>query len=582
MKKKKALADGLSELRRKAEEHWPEIQKVNSIPISSEEMHRVIHELSIHQIELEMQQEELLQSREDLEESLERYTELYEFAPLGYLTLARDSTIIEANLTATMILGEDRSKLNGDRLGRFIDPADLSTFNAFIKMVFNHSGLKYIEVKLLNGDNHQAPNGSFVSPKIVRINAVVSDDGQECRAILTDITQQKYIEEQNAALQANLIQAQKLESIGRLAGGVAHDFNNMLQVILGNIDLLIDSEDLKSSVREIFSDLRMSVLKSAGLTSQLLAFARKQPADIQILNVNDAVSNTLNMLKRLLGGNIELIFSLSKDLWPIEMDVTQIDQIITNLAINSKESIKGLGTLIVQTRNVTVDDAFCKNHPNLVPGDYVLLLVQDNGIGMDKATLDSVFEPFFSTKSKTSSTGLGLATVYGIVMQNHGSIIVSSEIGKGTIFEIYLHRYAGNLSASPSAKTDENISGGNETILFVEDDKLVRDITLDFLKSFGYNVLMAESPTEAVALSSDYSGNIHLLIADIILPDINGRDLALLLKKSRPELKILLISGYADDSLHLKTNQDVILPFLGKPFSRKELAIKVRELLDLH
>ena len=581
MKKKKALAEGLSELRRKAEERWPEIQKTSPVT-SPEEMHRVINELSIHQIELEMQQEELLQSREELEASLERYTELYEFAPLGYLTLARDSSILEVNLTATKMLRVDRSILKGDRLGRFINPDDLAIFNAFIEKVFNHREQKYAEVRLLNEDVHLTSKASFVPHTLVRIDAVVSDDAQECRAILTDITKQKQIEEQNVALQINLMQAQKMESIGRLAGGVAHDFNNMLLVMLGNLDLLIDSEDLTSRDREIFSDLRLSVLKSAGLTSQLLAFARKQPIDLQVVDFNAAVSKTLNMLKQLLGANLELIFSLSKDLWAVKMDSTQIDQIITNLAINSKESIQGIGALTIETRNVSVGNAFCKQHPDIVPGDYVLLVFRDNGNGMDKVTLGSVFEPFFSTKSNTSSTGLGLATVYGIVRQNNGAIIVSSEIGKGTTFEIYLPRYSGKLFSPPSAKTGEKMSNGNEIILFVEDDKLVRDITLELLKSFGYTVLVAESPTEACLLSLNYSGDIHLLITDVIMPDMNGRDLALLLKKSRPGLKILLISGYADDFLKPKDNQDVPMPFLGKPFNRKELASKVRELLDNH
>ena len=299
-----------------------------------------------------------------------------------------------------------------------------------------------------------------------------------------------------------------------------------------------------------------------------------------MLDFNASVSKTLKMLKQLLGANIELIFSLSNDLWPVKMDSSQIDQIITNLAINSKESIQGIGVLTIETRNVSVDDAFSRHHPDIVPGDYVLLVFRDNGKGMDKVTLDSVFEPFFSTKSNTSSTGLGLATVYGIVKQNNGAIMVSSDIGKGATFKIYLPRYSGKLSSSPSLTTGEQISHGNETILFVEDDKLVRDITLDFLKSFGYKVLVAESPNEARSLSRDYSGTIHLLITDVIMPDMNGRDLVLNLKKSRPGLKILLISGYADDFLKPKNNQDIPMPFLGKPFNRKELACKVRNILD--
>jgi signal transduction histidine kinase len=588
MKKKKALIDGLTELRSRAEKRWPETQKTKSIPTSTEEMQKVIHELSIHQIELEMQQEELLQSRAELEDSLERYTELYDFAPLGYLTLARDSTILDVNLTATKMLSVERTLLKGDRFGRFITVEDLPIFNALLERVFNHREPKYAEVILLNNDTllHQnAPsiprNADIVNRQTVRIDAIVSDDGQECRAILTDITKEKQAKMENIALQLSLGEAQKLESIGRLAGGVAHDFNNMLQVMLGNLDLLIDSEDLKSSVQEIFSDLRMSVLKSAGLTSQLLAFARRQPNKLQVLDFNTVVSNTVSILKHMLGNTIELVYKPAKDLLPVMMDGTQIDQIITNLVINAKDAMQGNGILTIQTRNAHLDTEFCQHHPELVPGDYVLFVVQDNGCGMDKKTLDSIFEPFFSTKSRVSNTGLGLATVYGIVMQNNGAIMVSSAERKGTTFEIYLPSYAGKLSPDPSKTIHEKKSDGTKIIMLVEDDKSVRDITLEFLKSFGYTVLVAASPNEAISLSNERSDDIHLLISDVIMPGMNGRDLGVLLKKKRPSLKILLISGYADDSLVSKEDQENPMPFLGKPFARRELAQKVNELLEL-
>jgi two-component system cell cycle sensor histidine kinase/response regulator CckA len=588
MKKKNAFIDGLTELRLRAEKRWPDTQKNKPLLTSTEEMHKVIHELSIHQIELEMQQDELLQSRAELEDSLERYTELYDFAPLGYLTLARDSTILEVNLTATKMLGVNRSLLKGDRFGRFITVDDLPIFNALLERVFKRSEPKYAEVILLNKNTllHQnAPsiprNADIVNRQTVRIDAIVSDDGQDCRAILTDITKEKQVKMENIALQIRLGEAQKLESIGRLAGGVAHDFNNMLQVMLGNLDLLIDSEELKSSVQEIFSDLRMSVLKSAGLTSQLLAFARRQPNKLQVLDFNTVVSNTVSILKHMLGNTIELVYKPADDLLPVMMDGTQIDQIITNLVINAKDAMQGHGILTIQTRNAQLDAEFCEHHPELVPGNYVLFIVQDNGCGMDKTTLDSIFEPFFSTKSRASNTGLGLATVYGIVMQNNGAIIVDSEKGKGTTFAIYLPSYAGKSSPVPVTTRDEKISDGTKIIMLVEDDKSVRDITLEFLKSFGYKVLLAASPTEAISLSNEYSENIHLLVSDVIMPGMNGQELAMILKKNRPGLKILLISGYADDSLVSKEDKESPLPFLGKPFSRRELAQKVNEVLEL-
>ena len=588
MKKKKPFIDELPELRHSAEKRWPETEKFKAIPTSEVEMHKVIHELSIHQIELEMQQEQLLQSRAELEDSLERYTQLYDFSPLGFLTLARDGTILDINLTATKMLGVERSLLKGDRFGRFITPEDLSVFNALLERVFNQHEPKYAEVILLNNDtflfqNDQPipSNTNTFNRQTIRIDAVVSDDDQECRAILTDISKEKQAKMEKIALQTSLAEAQKLESIGRLAGGVAHDFNNMLQVMLGNIELLIDSEELNSNVKEIFSDLRMSVLKSAGLTSQLLAFARRQPNKLQLLDFNAVVSNTVSILKHILGKNIEIVYSTVNDLLPVMMDGTQIDQIITNLILNAKDAMKGNGILTIQNRNIHIDEEFCQHHPELVPGNYVLFVVQDNGCGMNKKILDSMFEPFFSTKSRESNTGLGLATVYGIVRQNKGAIIVSSEEGKGTTFEIYLPSYSGIPAPDPSTAVHEKRADSTKIIMLVEDDKSVRDITLGFLKSFGYTVLVAASPDEAISISKKHTDDIHLLISDVIMPGMNGRDLALLLKKNRPSLKILLISGYADESLVSKEDKEHPMPFLGKPFSRLELAHKVNKLLDL-
>ena len=262
------------------------------------------------------------------------------------------------------------------------------------------------------------------------------------------------------------------------------------------------------------------------------------------------------------------------------MDVSQLEQILANLATNSKEAIQNTGTLSIETRNVTVDEAFCNVHPYTMPGDYVLLVVHDDGCGMDKETLDSLFEPFFTTKSIESSTGLGLATVYGIVRQNKGAINVFSQKGTGTTFEIYLPRSVGEESSIQSAGVNGTSGVGNETILLVEDEQSVRDVARAFLESFGYTVLVAESPAEALSLSDLHSGAIQLLITDMIMPGMSGRHLALQMAKSRPELRNLFISGYSSDSFELEKESGIYMPFLGKPFSRMELGHKVREILD--
>ena len=414
--------------------------------MSQGDMHRLIHELSVHQIELQMQQEELQQSRDDMEKGLERYTGLYDFAPVGYLTLARDSTILEVNLKATKMLGVDRSLLKGSRLALFVDPVEIRTFNALIESIFSHQESGSCEVMLLPKDDPSAPRCT------VRIDASVQDDGQSCWTVLSDVTRQKQIERENAQLQATLVQAQKMESIGRLAGGVAHEFNNMLQVMLGNIDMLSARDELDVSAHLSLAAVRNSIMKSAGIVRQLLAFARKQFISPVILDLNAVVEDIVKMLKPLLGEHIKLIY-ISGDVWPVKVDSTQIDQVMINLALNARDAIKESGTLVITTKNIVVDAAFCNVHREMVPGDYVLLEVRDDGCGMDNDTLASIFEPFFTTKPMAEGTGLGLAMVYGIVRQNRGTILAYSTKGIGTTFEIYLPRSAARISSLSSGET---------------------------------------------------------------------------------------------------------------------------------
>ena len=575
MKKNTPNEGNFSEIKRLIEERLPKgLLKKTDSSISVNEMHRIIHELSVRQIKLEMQQEELLQSSEDLEKGLERYTELYDFAPLGHFTLAFDGTILDVNLTGTKMLGMDRDLLIGCRFETFVVRDDITVFNELIEKVFNQREPGSCEVSLLND---QEPS---VLRLTVHIDAVVNNDSQECWVVLSDITRQKQIEQENAAFQLSMVQAQKMESIERVAGSVAHDFNNMLQVMLGKIDLLMAAEELKNSTLETFSDLRNVVLESAGLTQQLLTIARKQSINPRKVDFNAAIANMLTMLRRLLGETITLRYTPGDSLWPVTMDLLQIEQIMANLVKNSKDAIQDVGTLSIETRNVTVDSAFCKVHPYTVPGDYVLLVVHDDGCGMDKETRDSLFEPFFTTKSIESSTGLGLATVSGIVRQNRGTIDVFSQKGIGTTFEIYLPRSIGEETPLQSSIENETFSGGDETILLVEDEESVRNVARAFLESFGYNVLLAESPAVALALSETYLDTIQLLITDMIMPGMSGRHLALQMAKKRPEIRNLFISGYSSDSFELEKESGIYMPFLGKPFSRIELARKVREILD--
>ena len=394
-------------------------------------------------------------------------------------------------------------------------------------------------------------------------------------AVKEDITERRNLEDQ-------LRQAQKMEAIGQLAGGLAHDFNNMLQVLLGNIENLIDGKWTNEVAGKKLADMRMAILKSAALTRHLLAFARKQPVAPKVLDFNATIVDMLSLLTRLVGDNIDLRFTPGPEISLVKMDPTQIDQILANLTVNADAAIEGQGTLAIQTENVTIDEVFCRNCPEATPGHYVQLSISDDGCGMDSKTLESIFEPFFTTKSMAESTGLGLATVYGIVKQNKGFLQVSSAVGAGTTFRIYLPRAIAETPEVPpeSDQEPEMMPGSSQTILLVEDDESVRLVTVDFLENYGYNVLHAATPDEAMLIFDANSGTIDLLVTDILMPGITGPDLARKMTESISGLKFLFISGYTSDFLENKGDLQTDMPFLLKPYSGKELAEKVREVLD--
>jgi PAS domain S-box-containing protein len=379
---------------------------------------------------------------------------------------------------------------------------------------------------------------------------------------------------------AQFQQAQKMESIGRLAGGVAHDYNNMLSVIIGYAEMAmnrIDPNDpLQADIREIFN----AATRSAEITQQLLAFARKQTIVPQVLDLNETVQGTLNMLKRLLGEDIDLAWRPAEGLWPIKMDPAQIGQILANLCVNARDAIAGVGKITVETRNVAFDEDYCTDHAGFIPGQYVLMAVSDDGCGMDKETLDKIFEPFFTTKTVGRGTGLGLATVYGIVKQNYGFINVYSEPGKGTTFKVYLARHASQTTEIRKEAAAQIPRGRGETILVVEDEKAILQLARTMLTGLGYTVLAAGTPDEALRLAGHYGGRIHLLITDVVMPGMNGRELAARLQAIYPDLRHLFMSGYTANVIAHQGVLDEGVHFLQKPFSMGELASKVRNALD--
>lgn len=389
----------------------------------------------------------------------------------------------------------------------------------------------------------------------------------------TDLTEQKTLQEQ-------LSQAQKLESVGRLAGGVAHDFNNMLSVILGHAQLALKREAASPPLREHLDQIQLAAERSADIVRQLLAFARKQTVAPKVLDLNETVASMLKMLSRLIGEDIDLVWLPGEGVWPVRMDAAQIDQILVNLCVNARDSIAGIGRVSIETDNRNCDAAFCDRHTGCIPGEYVLFTVSDDGCGMDKETTGKIFEPFFTTKGVGQGTGLGLATVYGIVKQNDGFIDVYSEPGHGTSFKIYLPRYQGKEKQARADGSPEPAGRGHETVLMVEDEPAILDLGKQILEMQGYRVLTAGTPGEAIRMAIEHVGEIHLLLTDVIMPEMNGRELAKKLLSLYPGLKRLFMSGYTADVIAHHGVLDEGVQFIQKPFSLDALADKVRETLD--
>ncbi|TLY23306.1 MAG: response regulator [Nitrospirae bacterium] len=391
--------------------------------------------------------------------------------------------------------------------------------------------------------------------------------------IATDITERK-------SLEAQLRQSQKMEAIGRLAGGIAHDFNNMLTVINGFSELMLLSLPVGDPHRNTAEHIRQAGEKAATLTRHLLAFSRQQVLQPRVLDLNAVVANMDTMLKRMIAEDIDLLTILSPGSTPVKADPGQIQQILMNLVVNARDAMPDGGRLTIETADVVLDTDYARRHVGVSPGRYVMLAVSDNGCGMDKQTQARIFEPFFTTKEEGKGTGLGLSTVYGIVKQSGGNIWVYSEPGRGTTFRIYLPRIEGVAEAIVPGKAQEPLPRGSETLLLVEDDAGVRKLAKTTLQTQGYTVLEAAQGEDAVRLSGQHEGLIHLMVTDMVMPEMSGRELAERLKPLRPNMKVLLTSGYTGKAMLHHGELDPGMAFLQKPFTPQTLARKVREVLD--
>ncbi|MBF0202206.1 MAG: PAS domain S-box protein [Desulfamplus sp.] len=404
--------------------------------------------------------------------------------------------------------------------------------------------------------------------------------GKQVRTVeFRDMTEHK-------AMESQLLQAQKMESVGSLAGGVAHDFNNMLGVIIGHVELALEQVDGSHPLHHDLKEIERAAHRSAALTRQLLTFARKQIVTPRKLDLNRTVESMLNMLRRLIQEDIDLVWEPSASMWPVKIDPSQIDQILVNLCINARDAIDGTGRVTIETGVLTFDQEYCRNHPGFIPGDFVMVVVSDNGCGMDSDTMARLFDPFFTTKEQGKGTGLGLSTVYGIVKQNKGFINVYSEPGMGSTFKIYLPRLdegekATSLVPEKNSVSEKKIpTGGAETILLVEDEASILEMTQMMLERKGYRVMSADSSPQALGIAQDHSGSIDLMITDVIMPEMNGRELAQKIRHFCPGIKVLFMSGYTANVIAHKGILDDGVAFLQKPFSMADLIGKVRTVLD--
>ena len=409
----------------------------------------------------------------------------------------------------------------------------------------------------------------------VRAYPVLDENNEIAQVIehLRDISKEKQSEIQ-------LRQAQKMEAVGTLAGGVAHDFNNMLGVISGRAELALKKANPKDKLYKDLEQIHSAANRSADITRQLLAFARKQTISPTVLDLNDTVEKMLNMLGRLIGEDIDLLWEPAKDVCAVKMDPSQIDQILANLCVNARDAIAGVGKITIETGITRFDQTYCDTHAGFVPGEFVLLAVSDNGSGMDQKTQKNLFEPFFTTKNPGKGTGLGLATVYGIVKQNSGFINVYSEPGQGSTFRIYLPLHTGVPGRIPDEPDSPMPLGQKETILIVEDEATILEMLESMLESLDYTPLAADTPGKAIQIAGSHTEPIHLLMTDVVMPEMNGRDLAEKMADLCPQIKIVFMSGYTANVIAHQgvLNEDV--HFLQKPFSMEDLAQKIREVLD--
>ena len=509
-----------------------------------------------------------------LRENEEKFSKAFHTSPYAItITSPEDGKFVDVNEGFVLITGFTREEA-------------LANSSIGLKLWVNEDDRRRVVADLRAGqavvgqEIHFRTKNNEIITGLFSAQTIQLSSGPCILSSINDISERKRAGEEKAKLEGQLQQAQKMESVGRLAGGVAHDFNNLLGVILGHAEMALDRVDQAEPVHAELEEIRKAANRSADLTRQLLAFARQQVVAPKVLDLNDTVEGMLKLLRRLIGEDINLSWQPGAGLWPIKIDPSQIDQILANICVNARDAISDVGRMTIETENCAFDNDYCTDHAGFVPGEYVRLTLSDDGCGMSKETLSHLFEPFFTTKGLGKGTGLGLATVYGIVKQNNGFINVYSEQDQGTTFKIYLPRHVGKTTQTQKETPLKPLARGHETILLVEDESTLLDLSKRMLEKQGYRVLTAGTPGEAIRLAEEKAGEIQLLMTDVVMPEMNGRDLAKKMLSLYPNLKCLFTSGYTANVIVHHGVLDEGVYFIQKPFSIKELGTKVREALD--
>ncbi len=566
MEKEKNIIDG-EKLRRLAEEALEEAPDDHGdlSRISLEELTGLIHELRVHQIELKMQNEELRRVQGELEKARDRYSHLYDFAPVGYFTVSENGIVVEANLTAATLLGMERSALVGSPFSRFVLREDQDILYFHRKRLLETKKPQSCRLRLVK-------KGS--SEFYANLEWMIVEDGdgglRQIRIVASDITEQKELENK-------VRQARKMQAIGTIAGGIAHRFNNALHIITSRIDLLeMDfpgDENISKSAKEI----KKSAFRMAQLTAQLLAYARGGKYHAKTVSLSDFVRETLSLVRHVVDSSIHVDLDLPLDILNVKIDLIQFQMVLSAVLVNASEAMEGEGHIRIACRNEIITEDIDGNSPKLTHGNYACLVIADDGKGMNEETNKRVFEPFFTTKAE--GRGLGLAAAYGIVKNHDGWISVDSELSKGTVVKIYLPAIEAAVKEDAKSKPKAEPIKGLGNMLVIEDEELVMEATREMLERLGYRVLEAKTGKEAIDIVQTFDGDIDLAMLDILLPGMNGDSIYPLLMKARPNLKVIVFSGYSIDGPAQKILNAGAEDFIQKPFTIVDLSEKLKKIL---